>query len=538
MPESLLARRATMLVLALATLGAGAAPADRALIDAATRGDLAAVRALLPTVDVNATAADRSTALHAAVERDDAAMVELLLQHRADATAVNRYGVRPISLAAVNGNAGILTQLLKAGADAGTTLPGGETVLMTAARTGSVDAVRTLLAHGAAVNARESRRGQTALMWAAARNNTDVMRVLLENGADLAAHTANESAGVGRVSESGNTFSAPAPTSFTALFFAVRAGHIPAVKLLIAAGADVNETLSDGQSVLIVAAANAHWQLADVLLDAGADPNLAGAGWNALHQTVRTRRPNIGFGTPGPIPTGTLDSIHVIRKMLAKGAQVNARMTRNGMRDGQRNRLNRLGSTAFFLAAKNTDVEVMKLLVAAGADPTIPNAEGTTPLMVASGLMIWNPGEDGGSLAGQEDEVVEAVRMCIDLGNNVNATNAFGETALHGAAYRGVNPVAALLVERGARLDARDVRGWTPLAIANGLSYSDFFKQQVHTAKLLRELMHARGLSTDGHVIDARVCHDCLQTRSDQARAVVERDRRMEAEFAAGTASR
>ena len=137
---------------------------------------------------------------------------------------------------------------------------------------------------------------------------------------------------------------------------------------------------------------------------------------------------------------------------------------------------------------------------------------------------------------GQEDEVLQAVKMCVDLGNDVNAANLYGETALMGASFRGVNDVTQYLADKGARLDARDSRGWTALAIANGLSYSDFFKQQVHTAALLKKLMEAQGLPTGGHEIDARVCFDCLQTRTDLARAVVERDAKMEAEFAAAQA--
>ena len=215
--------------------------------------------------------------------------------------------------------------------------------------------------------------------------------------------------------------------------FAVRAGHLDAVRVLLEAGANVNDTLSDGQSVLVVATANANWELADYLLYKGADPNRAGAGWNALHQTVRTRRMNLNFGLPGPIPSGTVDSVDVIKKMLAKGMDVNARMTRNGMKDGQRNRFNRLGATAFLLAAKITDVEAMKILLEAGANPNIKSAENTTPLMVAAGVDIWNPGEDGGSLTGQENEVLEAVRMCVALGNDVNAVNDLGVMALHGA---------------------------------------------------------------------------------------------------------
>ena len=269
-------------------------------------------------------------------------------------------------------------------------------------------------------------------------------------------------------------------------------------------------------------------------MDQGADPNAAEAGWNALHQTVRTRRMNVGFGTPGPITAGTVDSIDVIDKLITKGVDVNARMTKNGIRDGQRNRLNRLGATAFFLAAKITDVEAMKVLVAAGADANIPSAEHTTPLMVAAGLDIWNPGEDGGSLPGQEEEVLEAVRMCVELGNDVNAVNDLQETALHGAAFRGANIVVDYLVEQGAKLDARDQNGWIPWAVAYGFSYSDFYKAQRHTAALLAEYMEARGISTDGEVIPGSVCFDCLQTRRDQSQAVRDRDERMEAEFAAG----
>lgn len=518
--------------------GAGAVHAElhtTALVEAVSKADLQTLRARLRAgANANEVLPDGSTALHWAVERGDQAAVDVLLQAGANAKATTRYGVTPMSLAALDGHAGIITSLLKAGADANTMLPEGETALMTAARTGRADAVRVLLAHGAKVDAREELRGQNALMWAAAQDNAEVVRVLLEAGADIRAKTSTVSKGNDRASESGNTFGAPPPTGFTALLFAVRAGSLNAVRALLDAGADVNTELSDGESALLLAAANAHWDVANLLLDRGANPNAAKAGWNALHQAVRTRRMNIGFGLPGPIPTGTTDSVDVIRKMIAKGANVNARMTRNGMRDGQRNRLNRLGATPFFLAAKVTDVEVMKILLDAGAKASVPIADGTTPLMVAAGLQQWNPGEDGGSLPGQEPEVLEAVRICVERGNDVNARNDRGETALHGAAYRGVNAIVEYLASKGATLDVKDEHGWTPLAVANGLSYSDFYKEQVHTAALLKKLMQAQNLPTDGHRVDSKVCYDCLQTRGDQARAVVDRDRKMEAEFAAG----
>jgi ankyrin repeat protein len=522
--------------------------ATPAIVDAARRGDLTTVRTLIGRrVDVSAPAPDGTTALHWAAERDDLPLLEALINAGANFKAVTRHGVAPLSLAALNGSGAAVGRLIAAGADPNTKMAGDETALMTAARAGGVEALRALLAAGADPSARVGATGQTALMWAAARNNAAAVRLLVEAGADITTRTgravppprqsqaATAAQALVTNFEGGRSmFNSPPATGFTAYLFAVRSGSIDTVKVLLDAGVNVNDTLSDGSSALVVAAANAHWELADLLLDRGADPNLAGAGWTALHQAVRIRRPNIGFGTPGPIPTGTVDSLEVLKKMVARGADVNARMSRNGMKDGQRNRLNRLGSTPFLLAAKNTDVEVMRLLVALGADPKTPTADGTTPLMVAAGVAIWNPGEDGGSLPGQEPEVLEAVKMCVELGNDVNATNYLGETALHGAAFRGVNDVVQYLADRGATLDARDTRGWTALAIANGLTYTDFFKQQVHTAKLLRELMTARGLPTEGHAVDAKVCLDCLQTRADQQRDALERDRRMEAEWASG----
>ena len=524
---------ALVALLACAPASAAARVADPGLIEAVKAGEVETVRALLDGgADVDAPASDGATALHWAVHRGDDGLVDLLIEAGADVTAANRYGVQPIALAAENGSAAIIEKLLRTGADANAALPGGETALMTAARSGYPDTLRALIVHGAEVNVRDATHGQTPLMWAAARGHARAIHVLAEAGGDVNARTTSEGQPRGRR----YIFAIPPVTGFTPLIFAARGGHVDAVGALLDAGADVNDSVSDGQSVLLVAVANANWDVADYLLDRGADPNLAGAGWNALHQAVRTRRMNVGFGAPGPLPSGSIDSIDVIRKMLARGVDVNARMTRNGMQDGQRNRLNRLGATAFFLAAKVTDVEAMKVLLEGGADPLTPSAENTTPLMVAAGLDIWNPGEDGGSLGGQEEEVLEAVRMLVELANDVNAVNDLGETALHGAAFRGVNIVVEYLVEQGARIDARDRNGWTPWAIAYGFSYSDFYKAQKHTAELLARYHEEQGLPT-GDPIPGSVCFDCLQTRADQAQAVRDRDERMEAEFAAGLAA-
>lgn len=500
---------------------ASAAETESALMDAVKRNDAAAVRtAITSGTPVTGVAPDGSTALHWAVHLDNHEVVQMLLAAGAKADATTRHGVTPLALAAQNGNATIVDALLKAGAPAGAAPEGGEPAIAIAARTGKPEVIELLLAHGASPNVRNA-RNQTPLMFAASQNLAPAVRALIAGGAEVNARTTDGQPPVAaapqRADLGGSPTTGPQPTGFTPLLWAVRAGAIDAVRVLLDAGADVNDTVSDGQSALVIAAANAHWELADLLLDKGADPNHAGAGWNALHQAVRIRRPNTGFGTPGPIPTGTVESLEVIKKMLAKGVEVNARMTTDGMKDGQRNRFIRTGATAFMLAAKNTDTIVMRLLLDHGADATIPNGELTTPLMVAAGLHIWNPGEDGGSLPGQEEEVLEAVKMCVENGNDVNAGNLQGWTALHGAAFRGVNIIVDYLVEQGAKLDAKTVQGWTPWSIAHGLTYSEFYKSQPHTEALLASLMAARGLSTDGQVVDPKVCLDCGRDAAAQA---------------------
>ena len=289
--------------------------------------------------------------------------------------------------------------------------------------------------------------------------------------------------------------------------FAVQGGHIEAAQVLLDAGVSVNETLVDGTSALTVATQNGNWELAAFLADRGADVNAAGQGFTALHQIARIRRTNIGF-LPPPTGSGRISSVDLVKKLIAKGADVNAKMTKD-FRDGYRNRLNRVGATPFLLAAKNVDTELMKVLLAAGANPLTPNADKTTPLMVAAGVDLWNPGEDGGTAQEDEPEALAAVKMIVELGADVNATNDRGETALHGAAYRGGNTIVDYLVSKGAKLDAKSNQGWTPWTIANGVFYTLFFKEQKQTADHLAKLMAERGISTAGMADEGRTCFDC-----------------------------
>ena len=493
---------ASGLVLSLAgVVPALAAAGDAPLVAAARSADADAVRALLrSSADVHASETDGMTALHWAAQRDAVNIVDLLLDAGADGSAQNRYGVTPLTLAATNGNAAIVARLLAAGADPNARLAGGETVLMTAARTGQVDVINALLAAGADPNAHEEARRQTALMWAAAENNVDAIITLVAGGADVAARTSDLTAD-----------DAQSGPSFTALLFAVQLGQRSAVRALLEVGADVDDQFPDGTSALVVAAMNGQHEVGVFLIDQGADVNAADQGWNALHQTIRLRRTNIGH-LPPPEGQGNLNNMDLIEKLLAAGIDVNAPMIAD-FRDGYRNRLNRVGATPFLLASKNVDTEVMRVLLDAGADPLIPNTDLTTPLMVAAGVDVWNPGEDGGSTTEHEPEALEAVKMLVELGNDVRAVNDRGETPLHGAAYRGAPSIVDYLVEQGAQLYARSVLGWTPWTIANGVFYSGFYKEQPATANRLAELMEERGISTEGMADELRTCFDCGRNR-------------------------
>ena len=475
----------------LAATGVSAAPPELPLIEAAKTGDrLAAGRLLTAGTDPNTAQPDGTTALHWAAYRDDPALVDLLLRAGAAAEAANRYGVEPLSLAAARGHGVVVERLLAAGADPHAAQPGGETALMSAARTGSVRAVEALLAAGAEVNAAEETRGQTALMWAAGEGHADVIRLLLAAGADLDARSHGPAAAAAAAGTGTYTRRVERIDAFTPLLFAVRAGRIAAVEALLSAGADANETASDGTSALVIAAANAHWELGALLLDAGADPNAAAQGWPALHQVVRTRNLNLGF-FPHPEPTGRLSSLEFARLLLARGADVDARITQPIV-DGFRNFWTQAGATPLLVAAKGADAAMMRLLAEHGADVSLANARGTTPIMAACGVEMFNPDEDSGTNA----EALEAFEVALALGGDVSAANDDGDTPLHGAAWRGANDIILRLVEEGAALHVENRQGYTPLQIANGEEEGRVANINIRpwTVALLQDLLRERGL--------------------------------------------
>jgi uncharacterized protein len=456
--------------------------ADAPLADAMEKNDRASVRALVERrVDVNQAQVDGMTALHWAAFHDDLETAKLLVDARADAKAANRYGVTPLSLACRNGNERLVALLLDAGADPNTKLPGNETALMTASRTGKLGPVRALLARGADVNAKE-RRGQTALMWAAAEGHPAVVEALLQAKAD---------------------YRTPLPTGFTPLFFAVREGRTDVVRILLKAGADVNEAMqpkrssgrapTKGTTPLILAVENGHFDLALTLLEAGADPNDQRSGFTALHTLTWVRKPDRGdeeSGDPSPIGSGNLTSLQLVEKLVKHGADVNARLKRGASGRGV---LSRNGATTFLLASKTADLPYMKLLVKLGADPKLPNSDHCTPLMAAAGVGSLAPEEE----AGTEEEAIEAVKLALELGNDVNTVDDNGETAMHGAAYKSVPKMVQLLADKGARIEIwnrKDKHGWTPLSIAEGHRPGNF-KPSPETIAALQRVMRAAGIA-------------------------------------------
>ena len=462
----------TALTIALAGAAAVSA-AGNPLIDAIKEGNRAAVRTLLERrADANAAEPDGTTALHYAIQRDDVETVDLLIRAGASVTTANRYGIAPLQVAATIGSAPILQKLLDAGADAKSATPEGETALMAAARNGDAASVKLLVSRGANIHAVESWKGQTALMWAAAENNAEAVKVLIEAGADIKARSKG---GV-----------------FTPFLFAVRAGHIAAARVLLDAGAEIDAPMPDGMSPLVLSLLNGHFELASFLLDRGADPNAAAQGWTALHQIVWTRRPNTGFNLPGAIATGGVNSLDVVRKLVQRGADVNARQTREP-KDGFRNQLNRVGATPFLLAAKSVDLPLMRVLLDLGADPKIATDDGTTALMAAAGVGIWAPGENPGT----DDEAFAALKLVYEAGGaDVNAINDNGDTAMHGAVYRaGSIAMLRFLLEKGATPDVRNKKGWTPLIAADGVEFTpNVLKRYPDAAAFLRKALAERGL--------------------------------------------
>ena len=454
------AKRLTGSVLLATLLLAVAGPVaaqDTRLLDAARAADSKGVIALLEQgASATIRQADGATALHWAAHWDDTAMTDALVRAGADVDAANDFGATPLWLACLNGSETMVAALLAAGADANAALPSGETVLMTASRTGSAEAVRLLASHGADLNAREHTRGQTALMWAVAQQHPDIVEALVALGTDVHARSAPQPRRIHTRTAGFN------PTgvidtvlgSNTPILFAARQGNLKAARHLVAGGADVNDTAATGTSALVVAAHSGHTALALFLLEQGADPNAAEAGYSALHAATLRGDETLAAA------------------LLAHGADPNAPVKRGS--PGRRNSPDYVldhdvvGATAFWLAAHFAEPGIMRALADNGAEPRVVMEDGTTPLMAAVAArhrrepgLAPNPAED-------ERRVLEAARAAIEAGVDVNAADAAGNTALHTAASRRLDTVVQLLADSGADLHALNDNGQTPRPRARG----------------------------------------------------------------------
>ncbi len=473
--------------------------AQATLADAAEKKDFQAVQKLLQDkADVKIAQGDGSTALHWAVYWDNLAATKALLAAGADAKAATRLGATPLYLAAVNGNAAMLRLLLAAKADAkATVLQNEETPLMFAARAGSVDAVTVLLDAGANIEAKDGYRGDTALLFAAEQNHADVVQLLLERGANANARNST-------VVAEGRRGPAAPTGGLSALMLATRENGIETVKVLLKHHALVNQQSAEGHTALLTAIQNAHIELSNLLIEAGADVNLANdRGWNPLYMAIKMRSPEKGTM---PNPYIDMNGLYqVIEQLLAKGANVNARLlddteVHNSIRSTW---LAEAGATPFLRASLCGDLKVMKLLLAHGADPKIATTDGTTALMALAGVG-YTKGfmHDIGSL----EDSMEAMRILIKSGIDLNAQNTDLVRAIHGAAHKNFVQGIQLLVDNGADLTAHSNRrgqfqGAGTLEGNTVLDWADGFQTGMESAiynaeavELVEKLLTARKL--------------------------------------------
>jgi|SRR5579862_1728100 len=481
------------LLVAFCSIATAAAAADEArFLDAVKTGNHEAVRVLLKQPALaNATEPDGTTALQWAVRADDASTVDLLLKAGANVKAANRYGVTALSLAAINGNGAMVETLLKAGADANTVIEEGETVLMRASRTGSPEAIKALVQYGAEVNHREGWLGETALMWAAADNHADAVKALLDQGADLDMRSSNLT--FPKIQSQAKTANALVSVvmprgGWTALMYAARRGAIDSARVLIDHHADLNSVDPDGVSALNEAIINFHYDLAGLLIEKGADPSLADArGMTPLYAAVDMHSvPWIG-ARPELKRDDKLESLDIVKMLLARGVNPNQPLKNRIMQkqyEGGDASLSE-GATPFMRAAKSGDVTVMRVLLEKGADPNLLQKNHSSALMLAAGLG-WREGVDNGT----EAAAIEAIKLCLELGMDINAYNDTGLTPLHISVNRG-DAVMKYLVERGAKLDMKDKQGKTPLETALRGTNEEVRGSNVRatTAPLLRQLM-------------------------------------------------
>jgi len=465
------------------------------LLQLASTGETASATALIGSnTDVNQAQLDGTTALHWAVYYNDEEMVAQLLRRGATANVRNEFGSSPMSEAAINGNAKIIKRLLDAGADANERGADDQTPLMVVARTPNVDAAKVLVKAGADVNAVEKWRGQTALMWASAQQQAGMVKFLIDSGAQLNARSLPNN-WERQVTAEPRMKILP-PGGLTPLLYAAREGCTECTKLLIEAGADLNQTDPEGITPLVMAGLNAKWDSMKLLFEAGANPDKWDIyGRNPLYTIVdystlphggRTDQLSSDFSTP----------LELAQLAIASGANVNLQLKlfppyRALGADRGADGLLKAGVTSLFRAARGGDVEITKLLIAHGALVDLPNEDDVTPLMTASGYRA--SAIDTRGRFRTEKQAYEVTSLLLAAGAEVNRQELFGQTALFGAATQGWNSVVQLLVDNGADLQHKDNNGNIALDAAMGRA-GQFGRgsggdQHIDTAALLEKLM-------------------------------------------------
>jgi ankyrin repeat protein len=483
---------------------AGAAAAAESIADATARptplvsaahfNDTAAVAALLDArADVNERSSDGTTALHWAVYHNDVALIDRLLAAGADAKAKNDYGATPMSEAAVVGNVQVLKKLLAAGADVEAANADGQTALMVIARTSNVDAARLLLSKGAKINAVEQWRGQTALMWAAAEAQPAMVKLLVEHGAEVNARSkVNDWE---RQVTAEPRMQARPSGGLTPLLYAARKGCVECARVLLKARADKNLADPDGVTPMLMATTNFNFAVAALLIESGADVNKWDMWGRApLYAAVDLNTLPVGGRADRPSIDAT-SSLQLIELLLEAGANPNLQLKlfppyRSLRDDRGADNLLTIGTTPLVRAAKAGDVAAMKLLIAHGANVELPTVSGITPLMAAAGNASSSIDTRGRYKT--EDQAIEATKLLLSAGANINARDRGGQTALHGAATWGWNSLVKTLAANKVDLLAKDAQGRTAADIARGgASSSGRAAANAHpeTEALLRQLM-------------------------------------------------
>lgn len=507
-------------LLGIACYARAADAGDSVLARAAMERDFDTVRALLAErgSDVNALGPYDTPALHWVVRVGEHELAQRLLALGADPDLANAYGLYPLHLAIANVDVEMVQLLLAAGADAAQADNAGESPLILAARSGSVAIVEAMLEAGAEVDLREPNFDQTALMVAVRADAPDSVRLLLARGADVnaqskagavpdfrrpAASAGSKGIGIVRGGWPERGERSPVGGAKTPLLYATRQGDLELTRMLIEAGAEIEQPDANNVTPLLNAVLNAtveslarpraqHIDVARYLVERGANVNAADwYGETPLWAAVVLRNLDVS----GPASDNGIDrvaALDLIRMLLEAGADPNARTQEHPPEHRFITRLGDLswvdftGQTPFLRAALSGDVTTMKLLLDHGADPNLATYAGTTPLMAAAGInWVVSQTYDEGA-----DALLEAVKLAHALGNDVNAINSMGLTAAHGAANRGSDAILRWLAEHGAKLDVADKEGRTPVTWAHGVFLATHPPvDRPETATLIEELM-------------------------------------------------